>query len=78
MIKGIKPTGAKEVLQSEEWIVKKVLMGTKGKVRIDAQRRFCQANGANFFSKWVAESYANDCLKEIGKKPLREWVNIQY
>lgn len=78
MIKGIKSTSTKEVLQSGDWIITKVMQGYNGLVRIDAKRRFHKADDSNFFSKWVKESYADKCLRDVGKKSVREMNCYHY
>ncbi len=60
---------AKEVLQGN-WIIKRVLQGYKGKVRIDAQRRFHIDDEPDFFSEWVTLKYANRCRAEVGRRNL--------
>jgi hypothetical protein len=60
----------KEVLQSDGWIITKVMQGYNGKVRIDAKRRFHKDDSQNLFCEWVTLKYANRCRREIDKKDL--------
>lgn len=63
---------AKEVLSSHGgWIIKKVMQGRGGKVRIDAQRRYHKADQSDFFSEWVSLSYANRIRREEGLSNLK-------
>lgn len=50
---------AKEVLTSQNWIITRIYKGYKGKIRIDAKRRYHVADKPDFFSKWVTLKYAN-------------------
>ncbi len=61
----------KEVINSDNWIIKKVKQGYNGKVRIDAQGRFPRANQINFFSGWCNFDYANRIYKERYGKEIQ-------
>jgi hypothetical protein len=55
----------KEVFQSD-WIITKVLQGSRDKVRIDARHRY----QAKFVSKWVSFAYANKLCRENYNKRI--------
>lgn len=61
---------AKEVLQTDNWIITKIIGGYKGKIRIDAKTRNWIADGQNFFSDWVTLKYANRCRREVDRNEL--------
>ena len=61
----------KQVIQSDNWIITKVLAGRDGVVRIDARTRFHIADGQNFFSEWHSLKYINRLRKEAGKTDLK-------
>lgn len=69
---GAKKISIKEVLENSysTWIITKVKQGYGGKVRIDARRRYHEADGVNFFSEWCSLKYANKIRKENGYKDL--------
>ena len=52
-------TTAKEVLESDNWIIIKISLGLKKNVRIDARTRFHIADGKNSYSEWISVAYAN-------------------
>lgn len=57
------------VMTSDNWMIKKVMQGLNGNVRIDAQIRHPQPDEDRFFSQWVTEAYANRlALENYGKK----------
>ena len=62
---------AKQVIQSDNWIITKVLAGKGGVVRIDAKTRFHVADGQNLFSEWRSLKYINRLRKEAGKTDLK-------
>ena len=66
-------TSVKSIIEDNyTWTITRVLQGSNGKVRIDAQKRFYdRSEGAvNFFSKWVSYSYANKIYREERGKDL--------
>lgn len=65
-----KAISVKEVIQSDNWIITKVLGGFDGLVRIDAKTRCHVADGQNFFSEWCLLKYANRLRREVGKPNL--------
>ena len=60
----------KQVVQSDNWIITKVLSGFDGVVRIDAKTRSYIADGQNLFSEWCSLKYANRLRREVGKTNL--------
>lgn len=54
------------------WVIKRVMQGFNGRVRIDAQTRFYdRSEGAvNFFSEWATLKYINRCRREEGYNPI--------
>lgn len=62
---------AKEVLTSQNWIITRIYEGYKGKVRIDAQRRYHVADELVFFSKWVTLKYANSVRISEGLNKIK-------
>lgn len=68
----------KEVFESDNWIITKILQGPEGTYRIDAKRRFPVADKYNFCSKWGKTSYLNRLAKEKYGKKLSELSGYQY
>ena len=67
----------KEVVNSDNWIITKIIQGRHGKIRVDAKTRFHIADGVNFYSEWITKDYADRLLREkCGKKSneLSCWV----
>lgn len=60
----------KSVFNTHNWVIYNILESRDGtKFRIDAQTRFHQADGINFFSNWGSAEYLNRlCLESYGKK----------
>lgn len=52
----------KEVFSSDNWIITKIIFG-EGIVRIDARKRFHEADEPDFFSKWVSNNYADSLAR---------------
>ena len=62
-------TTVKEVFESDNWIITKIIQGLRKNVLIDAKTRFHQADVKNFFSGWCSEKYADKLAKDkYGKK----------
>tara|TARA_R110000850_G_scaffold29786_1_gene82307 strand:- start:345 stop:563 length:219 start_codon:yes stop_codon:yes gene_type:complete len=59
----------KEIFESGNWNITRVIRGCSKVVRIDAKTRNRIADGDNGFSKWVSLGYANRlCVDNYGKK----------
>ena len=59
---------AKQVFESSNVIITKVMRGINGVVRIDAKTRNWQADKDNFYSEWITLEYANKlCNENYGK-----------
>lgn len=71
-------TSVKEVFESDNWIITKILQGLNNKVRIDAKRRFNKADQPNFFSEWVSLKYANQLARENYGKNVNDFNCFQY
>lgn len=56
----------KTVIQSGNWIITKVLQGSRGNVRIDARTRFYIPDGVNRFRAWGSLKYINRIRHEVG------------
>lgn len=55
----------KTIITSQNWIIRKVIQGRNGEVRIDAEKRFHEPDKSDFFSKWVSYRYANRIYKKL-------------
>ena len=51
-------TSAKQVFESDNWIITKISQGNRNNVRIDAKRRYQVADMPSFFSEWISRPYA--------------------
>lgn len=60
----------KEVVTSDNWIIKKVLQGRDGLIRIDATTRYHIADGQNFFSEWCTKKYVDKLRSDEGYGPI--------
>ena len=69
-----KKVTVKEMFENDNLIITKIMQGQKGKVRIDAKRRFHIADEPDFFSEWCSKIYAD---KLFGKS-VSEHRNWQY
>jgi len=67
----MKPT-LKDVLTNDNWVITKILQGTKNKVRIDATRRQRVADGVNTFSEWGTVTYIDSIRIENGKCKIKD------
>lgn len=65
----MKPT-IKEVVTLKNWIIRKVVKGYNGRVRIDAVRRFHIADTSDFFSEWATIKYINQCRRNEGLRDI--------
>lgn len=61
----------KAIITSQNWVIKKVIQGRNGEVRIDAQKRFHEPDKSDFFSKWVSYRYANRIYKNLYGEDLQ-------
>jgi hypothetical protein len=62
-------TSIKQVFESDNWIITKIMQGL-GTYRIDAKRRHPIADEKNFFSEWGSKTYVERLSKEnYGKSP---------
>lgn len=62
-------TSVKQVFESDNVIITKILQGNNNQVRIDAKTRYHVADKDNFFSKWVSFKHANKLsIDNYGKK----------
>ena len=71
----MRKTTIKEVIQGNEWNIKRVIKGssfhTRGRVRLDAQRRHHKPDAPDFFSEWTTLQYINRLRTEADKEPLQ-------
>lgn len=59
----------RQVFESDNVIITKIIQGYNNQVRIDAKTRHHIADKDNFFSKWVSYQYANKlALNNYGKE----------
>ena len=61
----------KEVLTSGNWIITGVKQGYRGRLRINAKRRYPRADEPNLFSEWGTKEYINRIRREDGRGPVK-------
>lgn len=66
----MKKVSAKEVIQSDAWIITNKMQGLSNNVRIDAKKRFIRSNAdePQNFSDWIKISTAKKYYSEKGIK----------
>jgi len=68
----------KEIFESDNWIITKIIQGHKGIHRIDAKRRFPVADKSSFFSEWGSAVYLTRLSKEHYNKKLSDFNCYKY
>ncbi|PXV66832.1 hypothetical protein CLV62_10493 [Dysgonomonas alginatilytica] len=65
----MKKISIKAVINSDNWIITKIIRGYNGVIRINAKTRFYIADSNNLFCEWCSEKYADAlCKAKYGKK----------
>ncbi len=63
----------KEVFESDNWMITKIIQGYSKSNRVDAKRRFPIADKNNFFSEWGKKNYLNKLAQENYGKKINEF-----
>jgi len=71
-------TTIKEVFESNNWIITKIIQGYNGKVRIDAKTRFHVPDEDNFFSNWCSRDYAERLARDNYGKNVSDFSCYKY
>jgi len=72
-------TSIKEVFESGSWMIQRIHQGTSNKTRrIDAKRRFPEADGKNSFSEWCSTAYADRLAREHYGKNTNDFMCFCY
>lgn len=66
-------TTIKEVIESSNWIITKIIQGNNGQIRIDAKTRHHIADEKNRFSEWCTRNYAS---RIAGEDIFEKYRNI--
>jgi hypothetical protein len=66
-------TSAKQIFESDNWIITAIHQGNRKNVRVDAKRRFPAADESSFFSEWISLRYANQLSRENYGKKVNEF-----
>lgn len=54
----------KEIFENKDIIIRQILQGFNGRIRIDAANRSYQADKENLFSNWCNKKYADSLARE--------------
>lgn len=63
-------TNLMDQVQKGNWVIKKVIQGYNGKIRINAETRFYNRGQENFFCEWFSKDYVNRVRKNLGMGPI--------